>query len=78
MRQAHIQKWGNSLGVRIPMEIAKKLNLHPGSPINLKIENDQIIIQSPQYNLDAMLKEITSSNRHHPLLEDSQKGNEEW
>lgn len=76
--QTHIHKWGNSLGLRIPMLIAKKLKWHPGSPITLEMKGDQIIIKSPQYNLDAMLKEITPKNRHHQQLDDEQKGNEEW
>ena len=77
-RNTHIQKWGNSLGVRIPIELAKQLNLHPGSHVSIEIEGDRIIIQSPQYNLDTMLNGITSKNRHHPLLDDAQRGNEEW
>lgn len=76
--EAHIQKWGNSLGLRIPMQIAKQLRLHAGSQVILKIENGQIIIQSPKYNLDEMLKNITNKNRHHQILDDDQQGNEEW
>ena len=75
---SHIQKWGNSLGLRIPKHLAEKLHLQPGSPVILEIENDRIIIQSPRYNLDEMLKGITIKNRHHLMFEDSQTGNEEW
>ena len=76
--QSHIQKWGNSLGVRIPMRLAKILQLHPGSPVTLEIENGRIIIQVPQYDLDTMLQAITAKNRHHVMLDDEQIGNEEW
>lgn len=76
--QAHIQKWGNSLGLRIPIQIAKQLQLHAGSSVTLEIENGRIIIQSPKYDLDAMLKNVTSKNLHHQILEDRQLGNEEW
>ncbi len=74
----HIQKWGNSLGLRIPIQIAKKLKLHSGSSVTLEIEDDKIIIQAPKYNLEKMLKEITPRNRHHQILDDEQRGNEEW
>lgn len=57
--QARIQKWGNSLGLRIPMHIAKKLQLHIGSPVTIEVKNGRIIIQPLTYNLDMMLKEIT-------------------
>jgi antitoxin MazE len=76
--QAYIQKWGNSLGLRIPLHIAKQLNLHQGSPVTLEIDHGRIIIQPPIYCLDTMLEEINSKNKYHPLLDDKSKGNEEW
>lgn len=78
MIRARIQKWGNSLGLRIPIQLAKQLQLTTGSSVILEIENGKMIIQPPQYDLETMLKEITSKNRHHQLLEDDQQGNEEW
>lgn len=76
--EAHIQKWGNSLGLRIPMQFAKKLHLQPGSSVSLEVEDHRIIIQAPKYTLDNMLKEMTPINKHHLRLEDQQQGNEEW
>ena len=76
--QAYIQKWRNSLGLRIPVQLAKLLKLHQGSPVTLEIEKGRIIIQAPKYDLEMMLKDITQKNQHSPLLEDEQKGNEEW
>lgn len=58
--QGHIQKWGNSLGLRIPMQLAKQLGLHEGSLVVIEIEDDRIIIRPTKYNLDMMLKDITS------------------
>jgi antitoxin MazE len=75
---AHIQKWGNSLGLRIPKHLAVLLRLQPGSKVMIEVENSRIIIQTPQYSLDTMLKEITAKNRHHQLLDDAQTGGEEW
>lgn len=76
--QSHIQKWGNSLGVRIPALLAKPLHLHAGSPVSLEIEEGKIVIKPPQYDLDAMLKAITPKNRHHQILDDEPIGAEEW
>lgn len=75
---AHIQKWGNSLAIRIPMGVAKQLHLQPGSPVTVEIEEGRLIVQPPKYNLESMLKAITAKNRHHQLLEDPQAGSEEW
>lgn len=76
--QTHIQKWGNSLGVRIPMQIAKQLHICPGTPVTIEVDNGQIVVRPPQYNLDSMLNAITDDNQHHLLLDDEKIGNEEW
>lgn len=76
--EAHIQKWGNSLGLRIPMQLAKQLKLHQGSPVTIEIEDDRMVIQSPKYDLDTMVAGITQTNRHHQILDDGPQGNEEW
>lgn len=76
--QAHIQKWGNSLGLRIPMQIAKQLQLNAGSSVTINVENGRIIIETPKYDLDFMLKDITSKNQHHQILDDKLLGSEEW
>lgn len=75
---SHIKKWGNSLGVRIPSQLAKRLNLHPGSPVTIDIEDGRIVVQSPNYNLATMLEQITPQNRHHLQLDDTQNGMEVW
>lgn len=76
--QSHVQKWGNSLGLRIPMKLAKQLHLEAGSSVTLEVDDGRIIIQTPKYSLEEMLKEITPKNRHHLMLDDAQVGNEEW
>lgn len=77
--RAYIQKWGNSLALRIPLRWAKQLKLHQGSAVTLDIDQDRLIIQPPKYCLDAMLSEITPKNQHHSIhLDDDKKGNEEW
>lgn len=45
--EAHIQKWGNSLGLRIPMALAKRLNFRPGTNVIIEVENGRLVIQSP-------------------------------
>jgi len=76
--QAHIQKWGNSLGLRIPIQFAKQLKLHPGSSVILEVENGQMTIKTPKYDLNSMLDGITKENLHHELFDEAPKGNEEW
>lgn len=77
--ETHIQKWGNSLAVRIPVEILKKLKLEQGSAVDLFIHEGHIAI-SPQatVTLDNLLEQITSDNLHEICLDDDSQGKEAW
>lgn len=77
--QAQIQKWGNSLGVRIPKNIASELHIKNGTIVNLEISEHNIIIIPETSALDLLLNDITDNNCHHEVLEDEgQLGNESW
>ena len=63
--QATIQKWGNSLGIRIPSFIAKDLALKNGSSVEIIEEDDRIIIQaSKKKSLQEILELVTDENIH--------------
>lgn len=64
------QKWGNSLGIRIPKEAAERVGISQGSEIELFIaENEGIITLKPKmthkkYTLNELLSQITPENQH--------------
>lgn len=77
--KTNLQKWGNSLGIRIPSTLAKKLSLHAGIILEIKIENGLIVLYPKKYSLEQMLSQITDENRHTVVWdEDETRGNEEW
>lgn len=45
LRQASIQKWGNSLAIRIPATIARSGHFQQGTPVELEIKEGAIIIK---------------------------------
>jgi antitoxin component of MazEF toxin-antitoxin module len=76
-----IQKWGNSLAVRIPNEFAENLNWSAGSIVGFKQSGDKIIITSSrtEYSLEDMLKGISEKNKHKSLWpNDKPRGKEIW
>jgi len=76
---SQVQKWGNSLGVRIPKAFAEKLHLQSGSQIELDAINHRIIITKSNSELDMLLERIDSSNCHHEHFDsDDNVGNESW
>lgn len=64
---AKIQKWGNSLGVRIPKHVAQEANIQEGTSVELCVEEGRLII-APQnkrkYTLKELVDEITPENMH--------------
>ncbi len=62
-----VQKWGNSLGLRIPAAVARSLDLKVESKIDLQIEEGRIILtpqrKKKQYELSALLELVTPDNQ---------------
>jgi antitoxin MazE len=59
--QVHISKWGNSLGVRVPKDVAAKLGLTEGSRVDISVEGDRLVISTrrPVFTLDELLVGMT-------------------
>ena len=77
--EAKIQKWGNSLGVRIPAAIAKELSLKNGSPVEIEVEMNRIVIRPKEgYDLDSLLRGITENNIHAEFGFGASEGKEAW
>lgn len=63
-----VQKWGNSLAIRIPKEFANSIDLKEGSFISLSLKGQVIAIKNhkkPVYKLSDLLKgyKKTKENR---------------
>jgi antitoxin MazE len=63
---AKIQKWGNSLGVRIPKSLAQDAELRDGTSVDLRMENGRLVIvpAAKKYTLEELVSQITPENRH--------------
>lgn len=62
-----VQKWGNSLAVRIPSTVAERIAIHQGSELELNVVNDREITLVPKRKtptLEELLAKITPENRH--------------
>jgi len=60
-----IQKWGNSLAVRIPKAYAKQMGLQANSPVKIWMENDRLVIEPVRRaHLADLLADVTPDNIH--------------
>lgn len=76
--QTVVQKWGNSLGIRIPSLYVKEFNLKNGNSVEITEEDGRIVIVPPRKELNEMLARVTKENMHSPIETGSSVGNEEW
>jgi antitoxin MazE len=71
MRMAAVQKWGNSLGLRIPAAIAGEMHIKGGTPVTLRLEEDGVLtvrVAKPakrrrsRFKLGELLARVTPDN----------------
>lgn len=75
-----IQKWGNSLGVRLPKSITEQKALKAGAGVSVVIKNGQIVIEptAENFSLESMLAEVHIDNLHTETDWSEARGNEIW
>ena len=65
-----VQKWGNSLAVRIPRSVARDTRLHQGSIVDIILVAGKIVVKprrQRRYALAQLLRGVTTRNRHTAL-----------
>lgn len=65
--QTKIQRWGNSLGLRIPRSFALEAGVEAGSAVDLSVHDGDLVVKParrPTYHLRDLLRRVTASNLH--------------
>ena len=76
-----IQKWGNSLGIRLPSVFIKELELKDNSSVEIKLADKKIVIEPVkivQYDLDELLSKVSEENIHEEIIFYGPEGKEIW
>lgn len=79
--ETRLQKWGNSIGIRIPNSILKTLDLKTNDTIILEQNEDKIIISKPvkkKISLAKKFDEYNGKNLARDFSWDDAKGKEIW
>jgi antitoxin MazE len=75
-----IQKWGNSLGIRVPKAIADQLNLANGTEVEMDTSGGVLTIRPrrrrSKYRLADLLKKAKGPNPHGEIFSDPPRGRE--
>lgn len=62
-----VQKWGNSLGVRIPRGLAEEVGLGAGTEVSLSAKDGELVVKPAlptRLSLDDLLASVSESNIH--------------
>ncbi len=80
MMQARIQKWGNSLAIRIPKPFAMEVGLEQNSLVVVSVSEGKLVLEpvKSSYSLDDLLAGVTKDNLHQEIETGPPAGNETW
>ena len=75
-----VQRWGNSLALRIPHSFAVQAKVSEGTAVDIAIERDRLVVKpvQHQYRLRDLLKGIDRRNRHAEVSTGAAVGKEVW
>jgi len=79
--KTRIQKWGNSLALRIPKSFANEVGLQRETSVEVSLADGKLVITpvaKPESTLKQLLAKITKDNLHHEVDTGSAVGNETW
>ena len=78
--ETKIQRWGNSLGVRIPRAFAAEARVEAGSSVDISVEDGSLRIRPlhRRHSLRDLVKKITRRNLHAEVSTGARMGQEAW
>jgi antitoxin MazE len=70
MMDLQVARWGNSLALRIPSEIVRRLGLHEGATVEAQITVDgSLSIRPAQWDRKAFARELNEARNAMPTSE---------
>lgn len=79
--RVQIQKWGNSLALRIPKAFVRETNLAQGSAVDIGVKENCIIVKplnEKKFSLKSLLAGVNKSNTHREEDFGQRQGLEVW
>lgn len=76
-----VQKWGNSLALRIPKALATYANVAAGTAVDIQGHEGRLIVEpvrGPHYDLDDLLAGVDVANLHDETDAGPPVGHETW
>jgi antitoxin MazE len=77
---ALVQKWGNSLAVRLPKAVADQIEVSEGQKIQMRVDGNSLVIKAVtrRFKLSDLLNDVSPKNRHEEVDWGKPRGKEVW
>ena len=79
--RTRVQKWGNSLALRIPKAFATEVGLQKEASVEISLADGKLVISpvaEPKLTLKQLLAMVTKQNLHHEVDTGPAVGKETW
>ena len=79
--ETRVQKWGNSLALRIPKPLATQVGLEANTLVRVLLRGEELVIapvKPPSLKLEDLLAQVTEHNLHGEVFTGPAAGREEW
>jgi antitoxin MazE len=79
--ETRVQKWGNSLALRIPKPLADEVGLRENSLVELWLRDNTLVIApvaKRAFDLTQLLAQVTEENLHREVDTGPAVGGEAW
>ena len=76
-----IQRWGNSLALRIPKTFAEEMSVREGDEVEMNVARGRLVVapRPPRnYHLADLVAKIRPGNRHQEVIVEGPQGGEVW
>jgi antitoxin MazE len=76
-----VQRWGNSLALRIPKAFAEEISVRAGDEVEMNVARGRLVVapRPPRdYHLADLVAEIRPGNRHKEIIVPGPQGREVW
>lgn len=79
--RTQVQKWGNSLALRIPKSFAVEVGLEKETTVDVSLSDGTLVVTpvtNPKPTLRQFLSKVNKKNLHHEIDSGNVVGNETW
>jgi len=76
-----VQRWGNSLALRIPKAFAEEISVREGDEVEMSVAKGRLIVArrpSPEYQIADLVEQIRPGNLHKEIVVQGPQGKEVW